>query len=140
MNQSNSVAESNKTLIRTYFEEVFNNHNLKSVYKYFIPPGGERFKEIFSNYLSGFPDLHCTLDHIMAEEDKVAVFATWYGTQKGEFQGIPATDKHTTFRSVDLYRISNGKIIEHWDVVDTLTMLRGLNAITINVGGTTSNY
>jgi predicted ester cyclase len=61
---------------------MLNNHNLESVYKYFIPPEGEGFKEIFSNYLSAFPDLHCMIDHIIAEEEKVAVFATWYGTQK----------------------------------------------------------
>jgi steroid delta-isomerase-like uncharacterized protein len=133
MNQSSSVVEPNKALIRMYFEEVLNNHNLESVYKYFIPPGGEGFKEIFSKYLSAFPDLHCTIDHIIAEEDKVAVFATWYGTQKGEFQGIPATDKHTTFKGVELYRISNGKIMEHSAVVDTLSMLRGLTTITFNV-------
>ena len=139
MDQSNSVVESNKALMRMFFEDVFNNHNLESVYKYFIPLGWEGFKEIFSNYLSAFPDLHCTIDHIIAEEDKVVVFATWYGTQKGEFQGIPATDKRTTFRGVVLYRISNGKIMKHWEVVDTLSMLRELTTRTFDVGGTTSS-
>ena len=51
------------------------------------------------------------------------------GTHKGEFQGFPPTNKRVKIRSADLYRIENGKIVEHWDVVDQLDLLQQTGAL-----------
>jgi predicted ester cyclase len=65
-----------------------------------------------------FPDMHGSTEHILAEDNLVVVYLNWTGTRKGVFQGIPPIDKPITIRSADLYRIDNGKIVEHWEVVD----------------------
>jgi predicted SnoaL-like aldol condensation-catalyzing enzyme len=43
---------------------------------------------------------------------------------------MPATNKPVKIRSADLYRIKNGKIVEHWDVVDRLDLLKQTGEIT----------
>jgi predicted ester cyclase len=64
----------------------------------------------------------------VAENDLVVVFLNFTGTQKGEFQGVPPTNKKINIRSADLYRIENEKIAEHWDVVDQLNLLQQTGA------------
>ena len=60
------------------------------------------------------------------------VYLNWTGTQKGVFQEMPPTDRAVTIRSADLYRIENGKIVEHWEVVDNLDLLKQIGIITFN--------
>jgi predicted SnoaL-like aldol condensation-catalyzing enzyme len=69
------------------------------------------FKQYLSGFFQRFPDFRTTIDHIVAENDKVMLMMTGTATdnQKG---------KRVTLKSADLYRIENGKIVEHWDVVD----------------------
>jgi predicted ester cyclase len=66
---------------------------------------------------------------MVAEDDKVAVRATFRGTQKGEFFGIPATGKEVTVSLMLIYRIANGKIVEHWMNADQLSLMQQLEAI-----------
>jgi predicted ester cyclase len=69
----------------------------------------------------------------VAENDLVVVFLNFTGTHKGEFQGMPPTNKKINIRSADLYRIENEKIAEHWDVVDQLNLLQQTGAILSQV-------
>jgi len=75
-----------------------------------------------------FPDIQAKIEHIVAENDLVVVFLNFTGTHKGEFQGMPPTNKKINIRSADLYRIENEKIAEHWDVVDQLNLLQQTGA------------
>lgn len=60
----------------------------------------------------------------MKQSNYVMVFLNGAGTQIGEFQGKPPSNKPVNIRSADLYRIESSKIIEHSDVVDQLNLLR----------------
>jgi predicted ester cyclase len=77
-----------------------------------------------SDQFKAFPDLQTKIEHIVAENDLVLVFLNFTGTHKGEFRGMPPTNKKVNIRSADLYRIENEKIVEHWDVVDQLNLLQ----------------
>ena len=79
----------------------------------YLGQGAERFRKISNSYLSAFPDLHANIEHILAEDNFVLVFLNWAGTQKGEFQGMPPTNKRVNMRSADSYKIQNGLIVEH---------------------------
>ena len=123
--------EENKILIKSFVEDVFNKHNLTAINKYLarnLTNESEKIPESFKNSLtalfSSFPDLHVTIEHLIAENNFVVVFLNFTGTHKGEFQGFQPTNKPVKIRSADLYRIENGKIIEHWDVVDQLDLLQ----------------
>ena len=82
-----------------------------------------------TSLFSGFPDLHVKIEHILAENNLVLLFLNFVGTHKGEFNGRSPTNKRVTNRSADLYRIENDKIVEHWDVVDQLDLLKQIGAI-----------
>ena len=78
----------------------------------------DTFKETFAEAREGFPDLGITIEDVMAEGDRVAARVVMRGTHRGEFQGITPTGKRVEVRAIDMFRISNGKIVEHWGHAD----------------------
>jgi predicted ester cyclase len=122
----------NKALVKSFVEEVFNKHDLSSIEKYLTEQGSEGFKQFLSEFFTAFPDIHANIEHLVAENDLVVVFLNFTGTHKGEYQERPSTNKQVTTRSADLYRIENEKIVEHWDVVDQLNLLQQTGAITFD--------
>jgi predicted ester cyclase len=73
--------------------------------------------------------MHTTIEHMVAEDNLVVVFLNGTGTHKGDFHGMPPTNKTINIRSADLYKIENEKITGHWDVVDQLNLLKQTGAI-----------
>jgi predicted ester cyclase len=123
--------EENKLLVKSFIEQIFNKHDLSAIEKYLKPTLAdssgktvESFKDALSELFSGFPDLHVNIEHILAEDNRVMVLLNFNGTHKGYFQGKSPTNKSVLIRSADLYRIDDGKIAEHWDVVDQLDLLQ----------------
>ena len=89
-----------------------------------LPPTRAGAKAIFSAIRAGFPDHDAVVEHMVAEGDLVATYKSFTGTHEGEFFGIPPTGKRATIRVMDFVRYRDGKIAEHWNVVD----LAGLQA------------
>ena len=126
--------ERNKIIIRSFIQEIFNEHNLSSIEKYFgnknvegspqAGKSGEGFKLMLTEFFKAFPDWRANIEHIVAEDNLVMIFLNGNGTHKGNFRGIPPTDRLVNIRSADLYKIENGIIIGHWDVVDQLNLLK----------------
>ena len=122
----------NKALVKSFVEEVFNKHDLSSIEKYLTEQGSKGFKQFLSEFFTAFPDIHADIEHVVAENDLVVVFLNFTGTHKGEYQERPSTNKQVTTIFADLYRIENEKIVEHWDVVDQLNLLQQTGAITFD--------
>ena len=80
-------------------------------------------------FFSAFPDLHSTIDQLIAEGDIVAGRMTTTGTHRGEFMGIPPTGKRVTFSEIHIVRIADGKAVEHWGNSDDLGMMQQLGVI-----------
>lgn len=78
---------------------------------------------------AAFPDLHVTVEDMVAEGDKVVARVTMSGTHKGEFMGIAPTGKQITVGIIEILRIAGGKVVEHWNVVDSLGMMQQLGAV-----------
>ncbi|MGI8832007.1 MAG: ester cyclase [Nitrososphaeraceae archaeon] len=131
-------SSTNKALVKSFVEDVLNKHDLSAIEKYFgkdsiqdsplVGNGCEGFKQFLSAFFTAFPDMHTNIERIVAENNLVVVFLNGSGTHKGEFQGMPPTNKKINIRSADLYRIENEKIVEHWDVVDQLNLLQQTGA------------
>jgi predicted ester cyclase len=129
--KNSSQEKENKTLIESFVEEIFNKHNLSATENYLNPVAGKgnrEFKEFLSAFFKAFPDWHANIERIVAEDNLVVIFLNGFGTHQGEFQGMPPTRKPVNIRSADLYRIENGIIVEHRDVVDQLNLLQQTGA------------
>lgn len=90
----------------------------------------EGFKQSLNELFTAFPDIQANIEHIVAQNGDVVVFLNFIGTHKGEFQGIPPTNKTINIRSADLYKVEDEIIVGHWDVVDQLNLLQQIGAIT----------
>ena len=136
------MSEENKAIVRRWVE-AFNEGNLDAVdelvtdsYVRHDPNapevrGPEKEKSLIAMYRSAFPDLHFTVQDMVAEGDRVVTRIGIRATHKGELLGIPATEKQLAFTAMELYRIADGKIEEQWVNVDTLGMMQQLGAIPI---------
>jgi steroid delta-isomerase-like uncharacterized protein len=86
-------------------------------------------KKSTSEEFTAFPDLHFTIDDMVAEGDKVAARITMTGTHKGEYMGAPPTNKKITIRAIAIERFAGGKIVEEWGMTDTLGLMQQLGVV-----------
>ncbi len=133
--------EENKAAERRFYDEVWNQHNLGTVdelvardvveHNLVVPgqgPGLDGFRQAVAMALAAFPDVQITLDDCIAEGDRVVARWTARGTQRGEFAGIPPTNKQMRVEGIDIYRYEGGKRVETWRQWDLLGMMRQLGA------------
>jgi steroid delta-isomerase-like uncharacterized protein len=130
--------EENKIRVRRLYEEVFNQKNPAAIDDYFAPdvidhslppgvPGGiEGVKLTISLFLAAFPDLHITVEDLIAEGDKVVARWTLHGTHEGASLGMPPTGKQVTMPGISVVRLEGGKSAEQWVIHDQLGMLQQL--------------
>jgi steroid delta-isomerase-like uncharacterized protein len=91
--------------------------------------GAQALKEGFGRLHRAFPDLHITVEDVIAEGDKVVARNTVTGTHQGEYMGLPPTGKSVAYNEIFILRFAGGRIAEIWGVVDVLSQLRQLGAI-----------
>jgi steroid delta-isomerase-like uncharacterized protein len=133
------MSAEDKAIIRRLYGEVWNGRRLDLVSEIISPShalhisnaadssiGPEAYKSQVTQFLSGFPDLRFSIDDMVAEDEKVVVSWNIAGTHKGEFMGIPATNKKISVDGITINHIVNGKIIDSYINWDTLGMLQQL--------------
>jgi steroid delta-isomerase-like uncharacterized protein len=122
------TAEENKTLVRQFINSC-NMENPATWDKLCAPDCVAHVNmqdwtlEQTKQYLKAglrvaFPDEVFIIEDMIAEGDKVAVRYTWKGTHKGTYLGIAPTGKKVTLVFLELFKISNGKLVESWETVD----------------------
>src|SRR6195256_5050520 len=88
--------------------------------------GARAIKEVFARLHRAYPDLHITVEDLIAEGDKVVVRDSVTGTHRGEYMGIPPTGKSVTYNEIFIVRFEGGRIAETWGVVDVLSQVNQL--------------
>jgi predicted ester cyclase len=136
-------AEENKALIRRYFEaidaacasgnaDILDEFLAPSFVTHTpfpgVPPTREGAKQIFMAFVSSAPGTH-VIEDLVAEGNKVAGRITANGTHEGELLGIPRTGKHIQMTGMTIWRIAEGKIVEHWSEMNVLSLLEQLGAM-----------
>lgn len=119
-----------EALVRALVEQVFNAHDVTAAdgllaHDYIqhnprVPTGRDGFKGYFADVFRGLPDYRYTIDQLVSDGETVVVRASVGGTHRGDLLGIPATGRPISFAAADFFRVENGMIKEHWDVVDQL--------------------
>lgn len=135
------ATDTNKLIARQYIDRLWNRGDLATAdtilaadFVENIPfpgqePGREGYKQLVTQFRTVFPDLHFTIDDLIAEDDRVMVRWSGRGTHKAELAGIPATGKAITITGIDIFQIANGQITERWGERDTLSLMQQLGAI-----------
>lgn len=120
------MSEQNKAVVRRFYEEVFNNHNVNAIDELcdagFVDhsampgqaPGRQGLKESFGVYMTAFPDMHVNIEEMIAEQDLVATRFSGDATHRGEMFGAPPTGRKLKFNGIDFIRVKNGKAVEAW--------------------------
>jgi steroid delta-isomerase-like uncharacterized protein len=137
----------NKLLVRRYYEEVLTQGRLdvletiaQADYVEHSPfpghgQGLEGLRQRASTLHTGLKQ-QFTLELLIAEGDKVAVLWTTRGTQVGEFLGLPPTGKSYTIQGIDIHQFRDGRMSEHWHVVDMYGFLSQVGALPAPSGTT----
>jgi steroid delta-isomerase-like uncharacterized protein len=131
----------NKALVRRAYDElleqgIFDNIE-RLVHEEFVdhtnPPGWatdrKGLQQLCEYFRSAFPDIKVVFDDVVCEGDTVMLRQTMRGTHLGEFFGIPATGKQVTYRGSHLWRILDGRLVEHQATNDDLGMMQQLGVI-----------
>ena len=86
----------------------------------------EGVKALFTTMLAAFPDLRVTIQDQVAQEDAVATRKRFSGSHRAAFLGLPASGREVTFEVIDILRFRDGRITDHWMMVDTAALIRQL--------------
>jgi steroid delta-isomerase-like uncharacterized protein len=140
MTTQQTQAEANKAIIRRY-RQAHNQNDMAALDEIVaadiithsqlpnVPAGLEGGKMVHQGSLAAFPDGKTTTDDLIAEGDKVVERFTLAGTHKGDFMGIPATGKQVRVTGMSIFRIANGKIVEHWGENDAIGLMMQLGVL-----------
>jgi steroid delta-isomerase-like uncharacterized protein len=132
--------EENKALVRRWVE-LWNTQNVAAVDDFVtadyvrhdpnVPEirGPEGEKQLISMALAAFPDMHIAIEDLIAEGDRVVGRLRLQGTQRGEWMGIPPTNRTITIDMLEIYRLSERKIAEQWVILDALGMLQQMGVV-----------
>jgi predicted SnoaL-like aldol condensation-catalyzing enzyme len=129
----------NKRAVLTLYETVFRNHDFSKLddimrddyiqHNEDCPQGKAGFVTFFESIFAGIPDFRYTLKKLIAEGDTVMLWATTTGTHENEWLGCPPTGHRLNFDVVDIFRMEDGLIAEHWDVADTLKLFTTIGRV-----------
>jgi steroid delta-isomerase-like uncharacterized protein len=133
------MSEHNKAIVRRLFAELWNTGNLSMADQIFAPTyehhdpstpdfgrGPDSEKKRASLYRNAFPDMHLTIEDVIAEGETVMTRWSCQGTHKGDLNGIAPTGKRFTITGVTIARVSAGKIVEgfvNWDALGLMQQL-----------------
>lgn len=134
-------AEANKQVVRRFVDEYQTAANEQSFAELLHPEvvdrsrppgiaeGAEGVRQQFEAFRAAFPDFHAVIHDQIAEGDKVVTRKVFHGTHRGELMGIPPTGREVQIEVIDIVRVEDGQIVEHWNVVDRLGLLQQLGAL-----------
>jgi len=138
--------ETNKTIVRRFIEELWNQRKLALADDLFAedcvthqlrfgndqvgaPRGPEALKHHVADWLAAFPDIRFTIEQMLAEGDRVMTQCVAGGTQLGSWLGVPATGKFITIQMFVVHRIADARIVEDWVLVDSLGVFQQLGLV-----------
>jgi steroid delta-isomerase-like uncharacterized protein len=135
-------AEENKAIVLRYWEEVANKGNLDIIEEICAPDyvcyeadqdvrGPEGVRQFILMLREAFPDLHVTVEDVIAEGDKIVQRWTGRGTHQGELMGIPPTGNQVCVAGITISRFEGGKVAEEWEVYDMMGMMQQLDAVPL---------
>jgi steroid delta-isomerase-like uncharacterized protein len=134
------TVDANKATVRRYYDEVLNTGHVELLDELAADPyvehdplpgqgeNREGLKQRVRMLLSAFAP-RFTIEDVIAEGDRVVVRWTHAGTHVGDFLGIPASGIAFRIAGIDVHRLQDGRMAEHWHVVDQFALMQQLGVI-----------
>jgi len=136
------AADENIQLMRRWFQEVWNEGRIKTVYELLSADGvargqrgaeaeirgPEEFVKFVREIRGAFPDIKVTVEDVFGADDKVVLRWSGVMTHTGDGPGLPASGRTVHSRGITIARFVDGKIVEGWDSWDQLGMLEQIGA------------
>jgi SnoaL-like polyketide cyclase len=135
----------NKALIRRWFEEVWNQKREATVHELIAPDaivyglspdksgppprGPEPFLAFWRQFCGAFPDIHITVEDVIAERDLTCARISFTGTHRGPHLGVAPTANRVSATGLCLTRWRDGQITEAWNEFDALNVMLQTNAV-----------
>ncbi len=127
------------------FVEMINTHDVSNMERHTAPnhidhnpvvdDGIDANRAFWAGIFQSFPDMKVVVHDVLVDGDRVAGRFQYSATHLGEFVGIPATGRTVTFQSIDIWRMENGLLAEHWDQIDMGDILRQLGVDPASLAG-----
>jgi predicted ester cyclase len=116
-----------REMIVRLFDEVWTKGNAEAAGEFYAAGDDlEALKQVARDLFRAFPDYHVTINDMVVEGNKVAVYWTGRGTHQGEWQGIAPTGRQISVDGVDIEYLSDGKIVNEEGIIDMMSMMRQL--------------
>ena len=125
--------QENKDFIRNYLESLSGKLKPPELVDQYVAE--QPLKDHVAMYEAAFPGYGMQIEQLIAEDDLVSVIGRATGTHKGPFMGMPPTGKTWDVPIHITYRLKDGKIVDHWMVVDTAAFMQQLGIIPSTEGG-----
>src|SRR5215831_20241342 len=87
-------------------------------------------RKLYTYIRAAFPDFHAEIHWQLADGDRVTTYKTYHGTHEGPFLGVAPTHRKIHFETVDVMRVQNGKITDHWGVGNLLSLMQQIGGWT----------
>jgi steroid delta-isomerase-like uncharacterized protein len=136
--------ESNKSIVRRWFEEVWNQGKVAAIDELFAADGlahglsgdpaqplrgPESFKPFHATFRGAFPNLQVAVEDVIAEGDKVVARCSVRGKHTGDHLGVAASNSPVEFTGISIVRIRDGQIVEAWNNFDFMSMNQQIGAL-----------
>jgi len=121
----------NEDLVRGFFEEVWNDERLDRIGDYCGPDYAVYFLGATTpvrgtdmgllgvqTWHNGFEDWDEGIEDLFSAGDKVVVRWRASGTHTGTFAGVEPTGRYMELAGIDILRVQDGRIAEHWSQCD----------------------
>lgn len=132
--------EANKLVVRRLIEGVQRDGDFDLFEKLFasdyidhtpfgdVPANRDGTRTIYQAFRTAFPDWRAAIHQQIAEGDLVTTRKTYHGTHRGAFMGVAPTGRATMFDVIDIMRVRNGQITDHWGFGDGAGLMRQITA------------
>jgi steroid delta-isomerase-like uncharacterized protein len=140
---TSTLSEAAKAVVRRNTEEVQSRWNFEAFEELFandfvdhtpqpnMTPNKDGVRDLYQRIRAAFPDFHADIHWQAADGELVTTYKTYHGTHEGIFLGVAPTGRKIHFETVDVMRVRNGKITDHWGVANLFSLMQQLGVLRL---------
>jgi steroid delta-isomerase-like uncharacterized protein len=137
------LSDAAKAVVRRNTEEVQSRGNFEAFEELFaddfvdhtpqpnMTPNKDGVRDLYQRIRTAFPDFHADIHWQAADGELVTTYKTYHGTHEGMFLGVAPTGRQIHFETVDVMRVHNGKITDHWGVANLFSLMQQLGVLKL---------